>query len=181
MTKEAQRVRDHRLDPYSLASFPFWEAGVFTPTAVAWRFQSPMLLGGRHSAEGGGQGATMRCGLGLHPWVSPPSSAISACEQAPGEWVVESSQATSHRAQVAFSREAPSLPLPRLGTASRNDVRIPRSHMFVNGSNRRRTRNGDMKSDESRRRQRESSRNGCQAGNTFNTTNNTTWGSVANF
>lgn len=41
-----------------------------------------------------------------------------------GEWVAEGSQTESHHAQAAFSKEAPSLSLPRLETVSRSDVRL---------------------------------------------------------
>ena len=52
-------------------------------------------------------------------------------EQAPGEWVALSE---SHGAQVAFSKQAQSLALPRRGTVSCSDVRAPPGHLFVNSS-----------------------------------------------
>lgn len=53
------------------------------------------------------------------------------CEQAPGEWMLESSWAESHRAQVAFFKEAPSLAVPGWGMVSRSDVSTYPSPMFV--------------------------------------------------
>lgn len=50
---------------------------MFTPRGMAWRFQRPMRMGGKHSVEGGGQGAKMRCGQDLRLWVSSLSGAVT--------------------------------------------------------------------------------------------------------
>lgn len=56
------------------------------------------------------------------------------CEQAPGEWMLESPRAESHCAQVAFFKEAPSLAVPGLGTVSQSDVSAYPSPVFVSSS-----------------------------------------------
>lgn len=71
-------------------------------------------MGSRHSVWG--RGPKMRCGQDFRLWL--PLLLGTLTHVCTGSWGVaaESSQAESHRAQVAFSQEVPSLAQPGLGT-----------------------------------------------------------------
>lgn len=69
---------------------------------ATWRFQRQAV--GVEGALWRGRGRRGDVGEGCCLWLSAQSARSRLCEQAPSEWVMESSQTESHRAKVASLR-----------------------------------------------------------------------------